>query len=308
VVLRPYHPISSSHSTVTNAIAYRAIAFDFELWSRTRQEIQRVHLEHFDMLLQTSRFKAFNIKMRLSKQSIVQKFLFVLQAGWYQPEMIPAVINALRAVAQAQFTADEAIKPIVSYLAANLHEGRIRFLPLHLWHSMLMLSYSGTANGGSPRSIVSSMDFAHRTEVAEQVLKALISILSIPTCLTRFSATLPLTRICLLLLGDKPSSTVATQVLALISISLQTSSSFSRKFELVSGWSVLKLVVPGAWNVDVETEAFKILLGPPVDGQQSTVVVCTNIIPTIFAALKKTLVVLIGIQGTSEDGPYFYSE
>jgi hypothetical protein len=112
-----------SLSTVVNSVAYRAIALDFELWARTRKEVQRVHLEHFITLLQTSRFKKFNSKQRFAKLGLVRKLLFVLQTEWYSHDTIPFVVDALRVVAQANFSADDAIKPIISYLAANLHEG-----------------------------------------------------------------------------------------------------------------------------------------------------------------------------------------
>jgi hypothetical protein len=113
-----------SLSTVVNSVAYRAIALDFELWARTRKEVQRVHLEHFTTLLQTSRFKKFNTKQRFAKLGLVRKLLFVLQTEWYSHDTIPLVVDALRVVAQANFYADDAIKPMISYLAANLHEGK----------------------------------------------------------------------------------------------------------------------------------------------------------------------------------------
>lgn len=112
-----------SHSTVVNSVAYRAIALDFELWARTRKEVQRVHLEHFTTLLQTSRLKKFNIKQRFAKLNVVRKLLFALQTKLYSHDTIPFVVEALKVVAQANFSADDAVKPIVSYLAANLHEG-----------------------------------------------------------------------------------------------------------------------------------------------------------------------------------------
>jgi hypothetical protein len=110
-------------STVVNTVAYRAIALDFELWSRTRREIQRVHLEHFTTVLHTSRYKKFNTKQRFAKMGLVRKLLFVLQTDWYQHDSIPFVVEALKMAAQANFSKDDAIKPIVSYLAANLQEG-----------------------------------------------------------------------------------------------------------------------------------------------------------------------------------------
>ena len=120
--------VSRRYSTVTNLVAYKAIALDFELWSRSRKEIQRSHLEHFTILVQTSRYRAFNVKQRMAKMGLVRKLLFALQAEWYPQETLPYVIEALKVTSQANFTKDDTIKPLVSYLAANLHEGSFPFL------------------------------------------------------------------------------------------------------------------------------------------------------------------------------------
>lgn len=113
----------NSHSTIVNTVAYRAIALDFLLWSRTSIEIQRAHLEHFAILVQTSRYQRFNVKQRYHKMGIVRKFLFVLQTDLYQPALLPALTDALRAVVEANFSPDETIKPILSMIAANIHTG-----------------------------------------------------------------------------------------------------------------------------------------------------------------------------------------
>ena len=118
------HFTITSQSTVVNTTAYRAIALDFQLWSHTQSEIQRVHLEHFTTLLQTSRHKKFNSKQCLKKMSLVRKILFALQTDWYPVESVPWIVEALKVVAEANFSADEAVKPIVAFLAANLHEGQ----------------------------------------------------------------------------------------------------------------------------------------------------------------------------------------
>ena len=114
---------SISQSTIVNTVAYRAIALDFQLWASTRAEIQRLHLEHFSTLLHTSKHKRFNVKNRFAKMGVVRKLLFVMQTSLYSFDMFPQLLDALKIVAQVHFTADDAIKPIVSYLAANLHEG-----------------------------------------------------------------------------------------------------------------------------------------------------------------------------------------
>lgn len=103
------------------------MALDFELWSKTSTDIQRAHLEHFAFLLRASRYRKFTIKMRLSKLGIVRKLLFVIQSAWYPQESIALVVNTLVLVAQSSFTAEEAIKPIVSYIAATLAEGGLSY-------------------------------------------------------------------------------------------------------------------------------------------------------------------------------------
>ena len=75
------------------------------------------------ILVQTSRYKRFNIKQRYHKMGIVRKFLFVLQTDLYQPALLPALTDALRAIVEANFSTDETIKPLLSMIAANVHTG-----------------------------------------------------------------------------------------------------------------------------------------------------------------------------------------
>ena len=94
------------------------------------------------------------------------------------------------------------------------------------------------------------------------------------------------------------------------------SSSFNRKFELVSGWSVLKTVLPPVWDPQINKAAFDLLLGrlsvdigpsspgTPSSGSSSkprssktkqpkapsTTVSCTHILPIIVLALQTGLI------------------
>ena len=112
-----------SVSTVTNMVAYTAIALDFELWSATATDIQRAHLEHFAFLLRSSRYRKFNAKVRLSKLNLVRRLLFAMHTSWYPMETIPHIGSALGVVMQAHFSATDAIKPVASYIAANVSSG-----------------------------------------------------------------------------------------------------------------------------------------------------------------------------------------
>lgn len=266
-------------------MAYRAIALDFLLWSRTGPEIQRAHLEHFTILVQTSRYKRFNVKQRYHKMGIVRKFLFALQTDLYQPTLLPALIDALRAVVEASFSPDETIKPLLSMIAANIHNG-LSYTDNHLPYSSNSQADAGPT--ASPHSAISRIDHANQRERAEHVLSMLVSLLcSSPQLLQKFAAAVPFTRICLLLLGDRPSPSVAVEVLKLVRTSIDISQTFVRKFELVSGWIVLKNVLPYAWSQDVHQVAFDILLDHK--GDDKTIVRCPNIIPAIIASLHRGL-------------------
>ena len=189
--------------------------------------------------------------MRLSKLGIVRKLLFAIQAGWYPQESIPLVINTLVLVAQSSFTA-EVIKPIVSYIAASLAEGEF-ISPLHPTTSSSLSPVLSTSRADSLRST--------GRDNAEQVLEALVSVLRNPSLFSKLADTLPMPRICLLVLGAQPSSRIACQALAMLGLSLNASLSSSRNFELAGGWEILKNVLPRIWDRSVHDAALDLLPG-----------------------------------------------
>ncbi|KAJ3575407.1 hypothetical protein NP233_g1115 [Leucocoprinus birnbaumii] len=273
---------SPEQSTVLNVGAYRAIALDFELWSRTPKEIQTVYFEHFATLLETSRFRVFNVMQRLAKLNLVRKLIFVLQTDWFDVEMTSRLVDTLGVACRANFSRDGAIKPVISYLAANLHE---ELVP-----------------AGSPRSAFSRIDFGTSRGKSEQVLQFLVSTLSAKEYYNKFVAALPLTRICLLLLGNSPSPSIATQILKLLDISIGFSASFIRKFELISGWNVLKTVLPNSWSNEVNHAAFDLLVGSAeVSGHQEITIRCSQILPAILAALQTGLSAVASAAHVVED-------
>jgi hypothetical protein len=150
-----------------------------------------------------------------------------------------------------------------------------------------------SASIGSPGSIISKIDDEHKSEKAERILEMLVTILcSSHEKYRAFASTLPLTRVCLLLLGDHPTPTVAEQVLKVIALSINISVSFIRKFELVSGWAYLKSVLPSAWNANVQTASFQVLLGTARDADESAAskeISCPNIFGAILASLDREL-------------------
>ncbi|KAH7890525.1 hypothetical protein F5I97DRAFT_1922982 [Phlebopus sp. FC_14] len=275
---------SPDHSTVTNTIAYRAIALDFELWSTTQIDIQRAHLEHFAFLLRASRYRKFNARVRLSQFSITRKLLFALQSSWYPLESVPYVVNALMVVMQSHFTAEEAIKPVVSYLSANL----------------------GSEISSLPSSARSSVICAASDEKAKLVLDAVVSLLRIPAMYARFTEAVPIARLSLLWLGSRPSPGLACQVLAVIGIGLSASSSFAKKLELAGGWVYLRKYLPPIWDDEVQQAALDLLLPAPISGSSAradpSIVKCSQILPIILVALRQGLLACCdeSVEGPSE--------
>ena len=74
------------------------------------------------MLLETSQLRKFNVRQRIAKMGVIRKLLFALQIDWYPQDTMQLLVDMLKVVAQAHFSANDTIKPIVSYLAANLHD------------------------------------------------------------------------------------------------------------------------------------------------------------------------------------------
>jgi hypothetical protein len=166
-------------------------------------------------------------------------------------------------------------------------------------------SASKASGSVSPRSVISPIGDANPQAKAERVLELLVSTLSTKSYHVKFAAALPLTRILLLLLGDRPSPVVATHVLSLIGISINFSSSFTRKFELISGWGILKAVLPYCWNLSVHRASVDILLGrckyvQSLDAQDSSIVVCPNIVPAIISAMHTGLVAVANNSQASD--------
>ncbi|KAG8952301.1 hypothetical protein FRC04_004729 [Tulasnella sp. 424] len=272
------------NTTITNYAAYRIIALDFSFWSLLPPPLQRLHLAHFEMILLTSKFRHFNAKFRFVKFGAVKKLLFALQTTMYRNEMIPEVISALTGIARQSFSTEATIKPIVSFLAANLE----RQDP----------DNTSDNDATSLSSPALPFDKSIIQERAEQVLEAFVSILSSDAHMIKFKSALPAPRICLLLLGSKPTAVVAAQILNLVGLMMEKDSSYARKLELVSFWAVLREVLPGAWDPSVHVAAFDVLFGRASTGTTpllsgTSKVVCAHIFPTILAALDHGLKIML---------------
>lgn len=122
---------------------------------------------------------------------------------------------------------------------------------------------------------------------AALILGTLVTLLQTPSAYMKFTSTLPMPRICLLLLGEHPLPTAVVHILRIIEISIKTSSSFLRKFELVSGWNILKALLPLAWSQEVQKAAFDVLLQPTNSDENGRyTVICPPILNAILASVS----------------------
>ncbi|KAI6008605.1 hypothetical protein EDC04DRAFT_2871453 [Pisolithus marmoratus] len=260
-------------STVTNTVAYRAIALDFELWSSTNLTIQQAHLEHFSFLLRASRHRRFNAKVCLAKLGIVRKLVFALQSTWYPAETVPHLVNAIVIVVQGRFPPNDVIKPVMSYISAHIA--------------------TEPSDLPSPRSSIFLS--VNKPERARQLLDAVISLLRIPSMYARFSESVPLARVVLLWVNEEPSPSIACQVLSVIGIGLIHSSSFGKRLELLSGWNLLRKRLPSVWNEELHRAAVDLLLRPAADAAPSKntpqSIRCPQIVPVILVALRYGLLI-----------------
>lgn len=135
----------------------------------------------------------------------------------------------------------------------------------------------------------------------------LIDILDSKLHLEKFQLSLPASRICLLLLGPRPNSTVAAQVLNLVATLTRAYPHTPRKLELTHFWISLKSVLPSAWDPSVHVATFDLFLGRGWNnlGSQPTStpgIACPHIFPAILACLEHGLDVLVNSAASEENG------
>jgi len=234
-----------------------------------------------------------------------------------------------------QATVEEAEKAASSSLALDLAEPSND-------NGLRVCQGSGHTDGATtPQSAASHFSFsvsfknlavASPRANAEKILELLVHILSETLPDTpqhdnqaahyhKFTSSLPINRILLLLLGERPTSHSAALILRLIGVGVARSPSFTRKFELVSGWNTLKAVLPSAtvWDAEVDRVAWNLLLGnveaatisrtPTPTGanakrqnqQSDTEVSCPHILPTILCALRTGLATVADRSGITDD-------
>ncbi|KAG0176918.1 hypothetical protein DFQ29_005470 [Apophysomyces sp. BC1021] len=105
-------------SVINNPFAYRYVILNFEIWKKTAVEVQQAQLEQFLLFLQTSKKRQFNMR-RLQKIHLVKKMLLALRMNIYSKEIIPHVIEALKAVMLSNWNTEN-IRAVATFLASTV--------------------------------------------------------------------------------------------------------------------------------------------------------------------------------------------
>lgn len=107
-----------------NSAAYRSIGLEFELWSSAPLDVQKLYFEHIDLLLSASKYKRFNLLRTFQRSGVVRKLLYTIRSGHYEPAALELAIDTLKLTLTSRWSAEEALKPIFSFLVSALCQSK----------------------------------------------------------------------------------------------------------------------------------------------------------------------------------------
>jgi hypothetical protein len=100
--------MQGSSATVHNSVAYRALGTEFELWSCAPLGVVSLYLQHFDYLLRDSKHARYNLLRTFQKSTVVRKLLFAMRSGYFDPAIVPVVVDTLNLVLASRWSAEDA--------------------------------------------------------------------------------------------------------------------------------------------------------------------------------------------------------
>ncbi|KAI8380253.1 hypothetical protein BD560DRAFT_324131, partial [Blakeslea trispora] len=115
------NPHNPEESIINNPLAYRFVILNFEVWKKTSIPVQRAQLDQFILFLNTSNMRSFNVR-RLPKIHLVKKVLLALRMNVYAKELIPHLVNSLKAIMLSNWTT-ESIRAVATFLASTVSKG-----------------------------------------------------------------------------------------------------------------------------------------------------------------------------------------
>ncbi|KIY61316.1 hypothetical protein CYLTODRAFT_415522 [Cylindrobasidium torrendii FP15055 ss-10] len=179
---------------------------------------------------------------RLSKLVFAMHLLRALQAKCLQPGLggFHRHNEGDGQIDRISRSKDDAIKPPFSYIAANVYDGR--------------------ADACSPPSAISWIDLTFSPRKAELLLDMSLDI-TVESYIAKFAPALQWIGFVSCYWAISLRHSLLLAFLRLIQLAIRSSTSFSRNLELISGRSVLKIVLAEAWDSDVNRLAPGVIRG-----------------------------------------------
>ncbi|KAK4689020.1 hypothetical protein P7C73_g1097, partial [Tremellales sp. Uapishka_1] len=251
-------------ATVYNSAGYRSLGLEFELWSYAPLGVTALYLQHFQYLLVDSKHARYNLLRTFQKSSMVKKLLYALRSNLFDPAVIPVVVDSLRLVLVARWSAEDCIKPVFSYLVSALCQSNV--------------SFSHVATSEIPPSQVP----------ASLIAVMLAELVENHSRLLKLNKILPLHRLLVIFLSSNPAYHVVFPCLKVVEQCVFTPGleSFQRAFEAEGGFALLARTLAPLWRDDIQAIVFRMLLGTE---ENSTSLVCPAAISCLLAALENLL-------------------
>ena len=229
-----------------------------------------LYLQHFEHLLIRSRHSRYNILRTFQKAAMVRKLLFALRSGFFDPEVVPVVVETLRLAVLSRWSSEHAIKPVFSYLITILCQGA---------GSMFTLPSSEPSSLQSP---------------AAQILAMVADLTKDPQRLVKLTRSLALHRLLIIFISSNGAPYVIGPCLTMIEQCLTTPGveSFQRSFEAEGGFTLLAGTLGPTWNEDIQHSVFRMMLGPQWEtekDQEKGSLACQQLVSSILSALEYLL-------------------
>lgn len=222
-----------------------------------------VYLQHFEILLVTSKHARYNILRTFQRSAIVKKMLFALRSGFFETAAVSIAVDTLRVALVSRWSAEEAIKPTFSYLITALCQ-------------------AGSMAGAS------ATEPPPYQQPAALVLSTLADLMEDQQRLIKLTRAVALHRLLVIFISSNSSYYVILPCLRILKACLSTPGleSFQRLFEDEGGFALLGRTLGPMWRRDIEDLVFECLIDPE---QRDGPLTCAVMVPVLTAAIESLL-------------------
>ena len=249
-------------ATVHNSAAYRSLGLEFEVWARASLGVVTLYLQHFEHLLTTSKHSRYNILRTFQKTAVVRKLLYALRSGLFDLSVVPVVVDTLKLILVARWSAEDSIKPVFSYLVSTLCQGL-----------------------GSVYPALSILEPPPSQAPAAQILAMVATLCHNNQRLNKLHKSLALHRLLVIFVSSNSAPYILISSLDILEHCLKTIGleAFQRSFEAEGGFALLARTLGLVWSKEIQSRVFIMLVGPGENDGKS--LACPPLVSTLLSAL-----------------------